>query len=76
MPIALIRLWMEFSWYCNLFLSLPLFVSFELTRGFLQPDTTIAPGPTDVKDAYLMYNEYICYDVAQVRLRYLFQIKM
>ncbi|KAL5349340.1 hypothetical protein ACLOAV_005630 [Pseudogymnoascus australis] len=44
--------------------------------GVLMPDTTIAPGPTDVKDAYLMYNEYICYDVAQVRLRYLFQIKM
>ncbi|OBT46827.1 hypothetical protein VE00_01944 [Pseudogymnoascus sp. WSF 3629] len=44
--------------------------------GVLMPDTTIAPGATDVKDAYLMYNEYICYDVAQVRLRYLFQIKM
>ncbi|OBT83286.1 hypothetical protein VE02_08474 [Pseudogymnoascus sp. 03VT05] len=44
--------------------------------GILMPDTTIAPGATDVKDAYLMYNEYICYDVAQVRLRYLFRIKI
>ncbi|KFY23783.1 hypothetical protein V493_05637 [Pseudogymnoascus sp. VKM F-4281 (FW-2241)] len=45
-------------------------------EGVLMPDTTMAPGPTDVENAYLMYNEYICYDVAQVRLRYLFQIKM
>ncbi|KFY13658.1 hypothetical protein V492_03110 [Pseudogymnoascus sp. VKM F-4246] len=44
--------------------------------GILMPDTTILPGPTDVQNAYLMYNEYICYDVSQVRLRYLFQIKM
>ncbi|KFX93482.1 hypothetical protein O988_06797 [Pseudogymnoascus sp. VKM F-3808] len=45
-------------------------------EGVLMPDTTVAPGPTNVQNAYLMYNEYICYDVAQVRLRYLFQIKM
>lgn len=67
---------MEFSWYFKPFLSPSPFISLELTYGFSQPDTTVAPGATDVKDAYLMYNEYICYDVAQVRLRYLFQIKM
>ncbi|OCL14247.1 PARP-domain-containing protein [Glonium stellatum] len=44
--------------------------------GVLMPDTATAPGPTDVPNAYLMYNEYICYDIAQVRLRYLFRVKM
>jgi hypothetical protein len=24
----------------------------------------------------LFYNEYICYDIAQVKLRYLFRVKM
>lgn len=24
----------------------------------------------------LLYNEYICYDIAQVRLRYLFRVRM
>jgi len=42
----------------------------------LQPDTSVPPGDTKVKDASLRYNEYICYDVAQVRLRYLFRIRM
>lgn len=34
------------------------------------------PGPTKVPNAYLQYNEYITYDVAQVRLRYLFRVNM
>lgn len=43
---------------------------------FLQPDTTQLPGQTDVEGVSLMYNEYICYDVAQVRLRYLLRVRM
>lgn len=43
---------------------------------WLQPDTTNPPGHTSVPSAYLMYNEYIVYDVAQVRLRYLLRVKM
>jgi len=34
------------------------------------------PGPTNVPGAYLQYNEFIAYDVAQVRLRYLFRVRM
>lgn len=41
-----------------------------------QPDTSVLPGNTNVTNAYLEYNEYITYDVAQVRLRYLFRVKM
>ncbi|KAH8672842.1 poly-ribose polymerase-like protein [Tricladium varicosporioides] len=45
-------------------------------KGIKMPDITALPGNTGVKNAYLQYNEYIAYDVAQVRLRYLFQVKM
>ncbi|KAI0521356.1 poly polymerase catalytic domain-containing protein [Xylaria bambusicola] len=45
-------------------------------KGVKMPDTTVTPGPTNIPNAYLQYNEYICYDVSQVRLRYLFRIKM
>ncbi|KAK3985736.1 putative poly polymerase 2 [Cladorrhinum sp. PSN332] len=45
-------------------------------EGVSMPDTSIIPGDTDVPGAGLWYNEYITYDVAQVRLRYLFRIKM
>ena len=41
-----------------------------------QPDPKLAPGPTNVKGAGLHYNEYICYDTAQVQLRYLFRVKI
>ncbi|KAK5132053.1 hypothetical protein LTR08_000390 [Meristemomyces frigidus] len=44
--------------------------------GVTMPDTTQPPAPTNVPGAYLMYNEYICYDVAQVRLRYLLRVRM
>jgi poly [ADP-ribose] polymerase len=48
-----------------------------LTVNLFQPDTAAAkPGRTNVNNAYLQYNEYIAYDVAQVRLRYLFQVRM
>ncbi|KAL2120054.1 hypothetical protein VTJ04DRAFT_7015 [Mycothermus thermophilus] len=44
--------------------------------GVMMPDTSVPPGDTNVPGASLYYNEYIAYDVSQVRLRYLFRIKM
>ncbi|KAI5268202.1 PARP-domain-containing protein [Aureobasidium subglaciale] len=44
--------------------------------GATMPDTTQDPGDTNVPGAYLLYNEYICYDIAQVRLRYLLRVKI
>ncbi|ROW01882.1 hypothetical protein VMCG_05573 [Cytospora schulzeri] len=45
--------------------------------GIKMPDTSRGPpGPTGVQNAYLKYNEYICYDVSQIRLRYLLRVKM
>jgi poly [ADP-ribose] polymerase len=37
---------------------------------------SVTPGPTNVPNAYLQYNEFIAYDIAQVRLRYLFRVRM
>ncbi|KAJ4350033.1 uncharacterized protein N0V89_008654 [Didymosphaeria variabile] len=45
-------------------------------RGVKMPDTTILPANTHVLGAYLQYNEYIAYDIAQVRLRYLFRVRV
>ncbi|KAK4172040.1 putative poly polymerase 2 [Triangularia setosa] len=46
-------------------------------KGVMMPDTfTKKPGNTGVAGASLLYNEYIAYDVSQVRLRYLFRVKM
>ncbi|KAL7751432.1 hypothetical protein RI367_003292 [Sorochytrium milnesiophthora] len=45
-------------------------------KGIQMPDPSVKPGETKVPNAGLYYNEYICYDVAQVRLRYLFRVKM
>ncbi|KAK5173936.1 uncharacterized protein LTR77_002617 [Saxophila tyrrhenica] len=44
--------------------------------GVKMPDTTEKPDDTGALGAYLQYNEYICYDVAQVRLRYLLRVRM
>ncbi|EME48380.1 hypothetical protein DOTSEDRAFT_67440, partial [Dothistroma septosporum NZE10] len=44
--------------------------------GVQMPDTNILPTTTNVQNAYLQYNEYICYDVSQVRLRYLLRVTM
>lgn len=41
-----------------------------------QPDISEKPCATNVDGAYLMYNEFICYDVAQVKLRYLLRVQM
>lgn len=46
-------------------------------KGVKMPSVRSAPpGPTEVEDASLLYNEYICYDEDQVQLRYLFRVKM
>ncbi|ERF69192.1 hypothetical protein EPUS_01149 [Endocarpon pusillum Z07020] len=45
-------------------------------KGVKMPDTSTEPGPTDENHAYLLYNEYIVYDVSQVRLRYLLRVQM
>lgn len=45
--------------------------------GIQVPDVVSKnPGPTKEPAAYLQYNEYIVYDVAQIRLRYLFRVSM
>lgn len=45
-------------------------------KGVKMPDVTTPPDHTGVPNAYLFYNEYITYDVAQVRLRYLLRVRM
>ncbi|KAI0111590.1 PARP-domain-containing protein [Daldinia grandis] len=45
-------------------------------KGVKMPDTNVKPGPTGVPNAYLLYNEYICYDISQVRLRYLLRVRI
>ncbi|EEP79451.1 hypothetical protein UREG_04297 [Uncinocarpus reesii 1704] len=50
----------------------------EDLAGVLMPDTTGAPRNRDDDDEYrcLRYNEYIVYDVAQIRVKYLFCVGM
>ncbi|KAI1764021.1 PARP-domain-containing protein [Hypoxylon sp. FL1150] len=45
-------------------------------KGVKLPDTSVKPGATGIPNAGLLYNEYICYDISQVRLRYLFRVRM
>ncbi|KAM4066516.1 poly(ADP-ribose) polymerase catalytic domain-containing protein [Hirsutella rhossiliensis] len=45
-------------------------------QGIHMPDMDVKPGPTNIPGTSLLYNEYICYDVAQVKLRYLFRVTM
>lgn len=47
----------------------------ERFKGTKIPDLSEKPGDTGVPNAYLAYNEFICYDVDQVRLRYLFRVR-
>ncbi|KAI0171974.1 PARP-domain-containing protein [Hypoxylon sp. FL1284] len=44
-------------------------------KGVLMPDVSVKPIEVNVPGG-LQYNEYICYDVSQVRLRYLFRVRM
>ncbi|UKZ93532.1 uncharacterized protein TrAFT101_008446 [Trichoderma asperellum] len=48
----------------------------ESLKGIQMPDITEKPCDTNVDGAYLQYNEFICYDVAQVKLRYLLRVQM
>ncbi|KEY68041.1 hypothetical protein S7711_06952 [Stachybotrys chartarum IBT 7711] len=50
-------------------------IAHESLKGIQMPDPS-SNGSTDLPQASLWYNEYICYDVAQVKLRYLFRVKM
>ncbi|KAM3438624.1 hypothetical protein MY4824_003163 [Beauveria thailandica] len=45
-------------------------------KGTTMPDPSKPAENTNVQNASLYYNEYICYDVDQVQLRYLFRVKM
>ena len=49
----------------------------EALRGVMVPDPDKEPGDQkNHPNAYLQYNEYICYDVAQIRLRYLVRFQL
>lgn len=46
-------------------------------KGVMMPDVqSLPPDATKEPNAYLLYNEYIVYDVAQIRLRYLLRVRM
>jgi len=45
-------------------------------KGVKMPEVSTEPGATNEPNAYLQYNEYIVYDVSQVRLRYLLRVQM
>jgi poly [ADP-ribose] polymerase len=45
-------------------------------RGVLMPDTASPPKDSDDSNLRLQYNEYIVYDVAQIRIRYLLLVEM
>jgi len=49
-------------------------VSEEL-KGVRMPDVKVDTGDVDERGLYLQYNEYIVYNVAQVKIRYLFRCK-
>ncbi|MCJ1453687.1 hypothetical protein MMC28_004035 [Mycoblastus sanguinarius] len=48
----------------------------ENLAGVMMPDTRKEPGRTNYASGYLMYNEYIVYNVSQIKLRYLLRVKM
>ncbi|RGP59565.1 poly adp-ribose polymerase [Fusarium longipes] len=48
----------------------------EGLKGIKIPDPNVKPGDTNIPNAGLYYNEYICYDVAQIKLRYLLRVKI
>ena len=45
-------------------------------EGVSMPDVKEEPGPSTENDVALRYDEFICYAVEQVRLRYLLRVKM
>lgn len=44
--------------------------------GVLMPDVSTPPKLQDDTNAWLQYNEYIVYDVAQIRVKYLLYVHM
>ncbi|CAK7274673.1 hypothetical protein SEPCBS119000_006292 [Sporothrix epigloea] len=48
----------------------------DTLKGVQMPDVSSLPTDTNVPNAGLYYNEYIVYNVNQVRLRYLFRVRM
>ncbi|KAF4969972.1 hypothetical protein FSARC_2874 [Fusarium sarcochroum] len=48
----------------------------ESLKGIKMPDPSVKPGDTNVQGASLYYNEFICYDIAQVKMRYLLRVKI
>ncbi|KAK6505092.1 hypothetical protein TWF481_007014 [Arthrobotrys musiformis] len=46
----------------------------EDLKGVQMPNPENKTGDSNVKGAYLQYNEYICYSTAQIKLRYLFYV--
>ncbi|KAF3296792.1 hypothetical protein TWF132_009302 [Orbilia oligospora] len=46
----------------------------EDMKGIQMPNPEDRTGDSNVKGAYLQYNEYICYSTAQIKLRYLFYV--
>ena len=48
----------------------------EALKGVMMPEGLPGINPIADQRGYLMYNEYIAYDVAQVRLRYLLKVRM
>ncbi|RPB24269.1 PARP-domain-containing protein [Terfezia boudieri ATCC MYA-4762] len=47
----------------------------EGLKGVKMPDVKVDTGDVDERGLYLQYNEYIVYNVAQVKIRYLFRCK-
>ncbi|EXJ83756.1 hypothetical protein A1O1_07382 [Capronia coronata CBS 617.96] len=46
-------------------------------KGVSMPDVaSVPPGPSGESHASLLYNEYIVYDIAQIKLRYLLRVEM
>lgn len=45
-------------------------------KGVKMPDVSVEAETTNKVNASLYYNEYIVYDVSQVRLRYLLRVQM
>ncbi|KAL2365023.1 hypothetical protein RJZ56_002073 [Blastomyces dermatitidis] len=48
----------------------------ENLKGVLMPDLSSPPKTLDLTDAWLLYNEYIVYDVAQIQVKYLLYVHM
>ncbi|KAK2742413.1 hypothetical protein FQN55_007851 [Onygenales sp. PD_40] len=48
----------------------------ENLKGVMMPDVTTPPKTNDSSEAWLQYNEYIVYDVAQIRVKYLLYVHM